>query len=177
MGWNFPHRDHYNYKSTGPFTPYGNQYSRHYPSSAQSASWAQPVRDTSTQPVYDGTNGDGKNGDNGNNVSNNPLINSDSDASLIAVLGDISAVHSALSSTSLPLWLQDLLINSVSHTRDALWWQQCAGCHASKDARVVPATFGYWRQYEAYDCPDLDSIHNDGERHIPYIMFLPDGTR
>jgi len=27
------------------------------------------------------------------------------------------------------------------------------------------------------DCPDLDSIHNDGERHIPYIMFFPDGTR
>lgn len=23
----------------------------------------------------------------------------------------------------------------------------------------------------------MDSIHNDGERHIPYIMFFPDGTR
>ena len=22
-----------------------------------------------------------------------------------------------------------------------------------------------------------DSIHNDGERHIPYIMFLTNGTR
>jgi hypothetical protein len=58
-----------------------------------------------------------------------------------------------------------------------MWWQQCASCHASKDARVAPSGFGFWRQYEAYDCPDLDSIHNDGERHIPYIMFLPDGTR
>ena len=52
-----------------------------------------------------------------------------------------------------------------------------ASCHPSSDSRVSPSTFGYWRQYEAYDCPDLDSIHNDGERHIPYIMMLPDGTR
>ena len=81
------------------------------------------------------------------------------------------------STTSVPSWLQDLLINSLSHTRDALWWQSCpTGCHASNDARVSPATFGFWRQYEAYDCPDLDSIHNDGERHIPYIMLWPTST-
>ena len=23
----------------------------------------------------------------------------------------------------------------------------------------------------------MDSVHNDGERHIPYIMFLPDSVR
>ena len=33
------------------------------------------------------------------------------------------------------------------------------------------------RQYEAYDCPDLDSIHNDGERHVPYIMLFPNAIR
>ena len=32
-------------------------------------------------------------------------------------------------------------------------------------------------QYEAYDCPDLDSIHNDGERHVPYILLFPDAIR
>ena len=33
------------------------------------------------------------------------------------------------------------------------------------------------RQYEAYDCPDLDSIHNDGERHVPYMMLFPNAVR
>jgi hypothetical protein len=30
---------------------------------------------------------------------------------------------------------------------------------------------------EANDCPDLDSIHNDGERHMPYITLWPDAER
>lgn len=30
---------------------------------------------------------------------------------------------------------------------------------------------------QANDCDDLDSIHNDGERHMPYIMLWPDAER
>lgn len=30
---------------------------------------------------------------------------------------------------------------------------------------------------EAFDCTDLDSIHNDGERHMPYITLWPDAER
>ena len=68
-------------------------------------------------------------------------------------------------------WLGDVLINSLSHTRDLMWFEHCPGCHVSQDPRVngtaTAAEGGFWRQFEAYDCPDFDSIHNDGERHIP----------
>jgi non-lysosomal glucosylceramidase len=36
---------------------------------------------------------------------------------------------------------------------------------------------GRWRQWEAYDCVNIDSVHNDGERHLPYIFFFPETTR
>ena len=36
---------------------------------------------------------------------------------------------------------------------------------------------GKWRQWEAYDCVNVDSVHNDGERHIPYMTIFPDSTR
>ena len=32
---------------------------------------------------------------------------------------------------------------------------------------------GRWRQWEAYDCVDLDSVHNDYQRHMPYALFFP----
>ena len=32
-------------------------------------------------------------------------------------------------------------------------------------------------KWEAYDCVNVDSVHNDGERHIPYISIFPDSTR
>ena len=52
--------------------------------------------------------------------------------------------------SSLPPWMQDTLINSLHHIRSA-WWQRD----------------GSWRQWEAYDCVNVDSVHNDGERHAP----------
>mmetsp|Transcript_14855 Transcript_14855/g.47769 ORF Transcript_14855/g.47769 Transcript_14855/m.47769 type:complete len:478 (+) Transcript_14855:1433-2866(+) len=33
---------------------------------------------------------------------------------------------------------------------------------------------GRWRQWESYSCVNVDSVHNDGERHIPYLMLWPD---
>ncbi|ESO93556.1 hypothetical protein LOTGIDRAFT_161662 [Lottia gigantea] len=62
--------------------------------------------------------------------------------------------------SSVPVWLSDVLINSLSHIRSAMWFAD-----------------GRWRQWEAYDCSNMDSVHNDGERHIPYIMFLPESTK
>ena len=56
-----------------------------------------------------------------------------------------------------------------------MWFDKCPHCHGSNDTRLRAR--GYWRQWEAFDCPDIDSIHNDGERHIPYIMFWPNTTR
>lgn len=79
------------------------------------------------------------------------------EAALAEVVADASVVSHALSG-SLPQWLTDLLANSLSHTRDSMWWQQCPHCHNSSDPRVEPSTFGIWRQYEAYDCPDLGAL-------------------
>ena len=58
---------------------------------------------------------------------------------------------------SLPDWLQDHLVNSLSFWRSGF--------------RVAD---GRWRQWEAYDCNDVDSVHNDFQRELPYILFFPD---
>ncbi|KAK3748066.1 hypothetical protein QZH41_014759 [Actinostola sp. cb2023] len=58
--------------------------------------------------------------------------------------------------TRLPLWLSDVLMNSVSFWRSSFW---------TKDGR--------WRQWEAYDCNDIDTIHNDMQRILPYMLFYP----
>jgi len=75
-------------------------------------------------------------------------------------LDNITAVHQAFFNSSLPAWLQDSLINTLSHVRSA--WMTADG---------------RWRQWEAYDCVNIDSVHNDGERHLPYIYFFPETTR
>ena len=97
------------------------------------------------------------------------------DASLAVVVTNILAMQGPFHSSSLEPWLQDHLVNSLSHIRTAMWFDQCPHCHKSNDTRLHAA--GFWRQWEAFDCPDIDSIHNDGERHIPYIMFWPNTTR
>jgi len=56
----------------------------------------------------------------------------------------------------LPLWLNDMLMNSVSFWRSSFW---------TRDGR--------WRQWEAYDCNDIDTIHNDMRRMLPYMIFYP----
>jgi len=72
----------------------------------------------------------------------------------------LAQLHQPFFDSSLPDWLSDMYINSLSHIRSAFWTQD-----------------GRWRQWEAYDCVNVDSVHNDGERHVPYIMFFPDSTR
>ncbi|KAK6180933.1 hypothetical protein SNE40_008897 [Patella caerulea] len=74
----------------------------------------------------------------------------------------INKLHEAFLTpgSSVPVWLSDLLINSLGHIRSAMWFAD-----------------GKWRQWEAYDCSNMDSVHNDGERHIPYIMFFPGSIR
>ena len=76
---------------------------------------------------------------------------------LTTVVSDILALHSVYYNTSLPDYLVDSLVNSFSHLRSAMW-----------------AADGTWRQWEAYDCVDVDSIHNDYQRHIPYILYYPE---
>ena len=72
-----------------------------------------------------------------------------------------SAFASALigPSTSLPAWLGDTLLNSLHHTRSVMWLAD-----------------GRWRQWESFSCVNVDSVHNDGERHIPYLHLWPEGV-
>ncbi len=51
---------------------------------------------------------------------------------------------------SLPQWMQDMAINEMSHFRGLIWTQN-----------------GRLREFEANDCPDVDSQHNDYQRHLP----------
>ena len=58
---------------------------------------------------------------------------------------------------TLPVWLQDVLVNGLSFWRSGLYLRD-----------------GRWRQFEALDCIDVDSVHNDFQREIPYVLFYPD---
>eukprot|EP00731_Ephydatia_muelleri_P017922 Em0010g1020a len=77
--------------------------------------------------------------------------------SRIEAVSDIAKLHEPFFTSTMPDYLQDILINSLSHIRSAFWVRD-----------------GRWRQWEAYDCVNIDSVHNDGERHIPYITIFPD---
>ena len=85
-------------------------------------------------------------------------------ADLVNNLEDILSFQSSIfppkspaSSTSLPDWLQDHLVNSLSFWRSGF-----------------RLTDGRWRQWEAFDCNDVDSVHNDFQRALPYALFYPD---
>eukprot|EP01064_Diplonema_japonicum_P031942 TRINITY_DN5885_c0_g3_i1.p1 TRINITY_DN5885_c0_g3~~TRINITY_DN5885_c0_g3_i1.p1 ORF type:complete len:905 (+),score=206.99 TRINITY_DN5885_c0_g3_i1:218-2932(+) len=79
---------------------------------------------------------------------------------LVPTLKDISAIHDPVLKSTLPVWMRDTLIGTLHHVRSAMWFHD-----------------GRWRQWEAYDCVNMDSVHNDGERHIPYIMLFPESTK
>ena len=104
----------------------------------------------------------------GNYYSN--LFESSEDAALFLLdnlspaLKAISAWHSSMilnseddSVQTLPVWLQDVLVNGLSFWRSGLYLRD-----------------GRWRQFEALDCIDVDSVHNDFQREIPYVLFYPE---
>lgn len=74
------------------------------------------------------------------------------------VAGDLAAHHAVFAGagSALPDWLADMAINSMSHFRGIIF---------SRDGRL--------RSFEAFDCMDLDSIHNDYQRHLIYLWLFP----
>ena len=83
---------------------------------------------------------------------------------LASTVQSISAWHSSMILTNstdpaqtLPVWLQDVLVNGLSFWRTGLYLRD-----------------GRWRQFEALDCIDMDSVHNDFQREIPYVLFYSD---
>ena len=79
------------------------------------------------------------------------------DTQLNTIIKDISTLHNLYLDSSLPDYLVDSLINSVSHMRSAMYFSN-----------------GDWRQWEANDCNDVDSVHNDHQRHLPYMLYFPE---
>ena len=77
---------------------------------------------------------------------------------LAAVVASLNAHHAVFSSeeSSLPEWLQDAAVNQASHARTLMLF---------RDGRA--------RQWEALDCPDIDSVHNDFQRHLIYLWLMP----
>eukprot|EP01116_Phalansterium_solitarium_P010681 TRINITY_DN2576_c0_g2_i1.p1 TRINITY_DN2576_c0_g2~~TRINITY_DN2576_c0_g2_i1.p1 ORF type:complete len:1038 (+),score=373.87 TRINITY_DN2576_c0_g2_i1:144-3257(+) len=80
-------------------------------------------------------------------------------SSLASIASDLVAHTSIFAGpeTSLPAWLADHFVNQFSHFRNFIY---------SGD--------GLMREHEANDCPDLDSVHNDYQRHLPYFWAVPD---
>eukprot|EP01119_Soliformovum_irregulare_P015281 TRINITY_DN4283_c0_g1_i3.p1 TRINITY_DN4283_c0_g1~~TRINITY_DN4283_c0_g1_i3.p1 ORF type:complete len:999 (+),score=216.10 TRINITY_DN4283_c0_g1_i3:447-2999(+) len=73
------------------------------------------------------------------------------------IVDDHVIVQNLFLENSWPEYLQDYTLNSISHLRNAIW---------TRDGR--------WRQWEAYDCNDIDSVHNDLQRELPYALFFHD---
>lgn len=89
------------------------------------------------------------------------------DEEAVADVRNWSAYVAALTRSSLPDWYGDSLLNSLHHTRSAMWLSQ-------HDDTGVPK----WRQWESFSCVNVDSVHNDGERHLAYLLtFGINGTK
>lgn len=58
---------------------------------------------------------------------------------------------------TLPECLQDILLNSLSSLRSGMWMEN-----------------GRWRQWEAFDCANMDPVHVDFHRIIPYVIMFPE---
>lgn len=71
---------------------------------------------------------------------------------------DINKHHNAIASRENPSpdWLKDMLVNQWSHLHMMMWY---------KDGRI--------REYEAHSCDDVDSVHNDYQRHLLYLWAYP----
>jgi hypothetical protein len=83
-------------------------------------------------------------------------------ATLPEVVATVEGWHAAFFDpdpgfNTVPVWLQDVLVNSMSQWRSGFMTAD-----------------GRWRQWEAYDCVDVDSVHNDYQRSMPYALFFPD---
>ena len=81
------------------------------------------------------------------------------EARLASVVADINAHHDSIASLDnpMPVWLKDQLLNQWSHFHMLMWY---------RDGRM--------REYEAWSCDDVDSVHNDYQRHLIYLWAFPE---
>ena len=85
------------------------------------------------------------------------------DDAQVKIVQDINSFHNVFApsrfgaNAGIPDWVADFTINQMSHFRGMIY---------TRDGRM--------REYEANDCPDMDSIHNDYQRHLPYRWMFPE---
>ena len=144
LGWWFPHRDFMG-------ETIGNRYTSIYADARAAAMELLPEKHAhSTVPLKaSGAN------------ANSPSSSVDAPANSASAASDVRdwANFASLligSSSSLPVWLGDSLLNSLHHTRSTFWLGD-----------------GRFRQWESFSCVNVDSVHNDGERHLPYLLLWP----
>lgn len=75
------------------------------------------------------------------------------------VVADINKHHRVVASVDnpTPVWLKDMLVNQWAQMHMMMWF---------KDSRI--------RFYESYSCDDVDSVHNDYQRHLLYLWAYPE---
>jgi hypothetical protein len=78
-------------------------------------------------------------------------------AVLTSAVTDIVTHHRTFAGPdiSYPVWLQDAILNMFSHFHMLIWTQD-----------------GRMREFEAYSCDDVDSIHNDHQRSRIYLWAM-----
>jgi non-lysosomal glucosylceramidase len=78
---------------------------------------------------------------------------------LAAVVKDINTHHHVIAHPNNPTpdWMKDMLVNQFSHFHMFMWFAD-----------------GRMREYEAWSCDDVDSVHNDYQRHLPYLWVFPE---
>jgi non-lysosomal glucosylceramidase len=81
------------------------------------------------------------------------------EATLTSVVTSLTSHHAVYfnANSSLPDWLADHFVNQMSHMRGFIWL---------RDGRT--------RMFEAYGIADIDSVHNDHQRHLPYLWLATD---
>ena len=144
MGWRFPHLDWFSYDCKGAnncYTAIADKPNNAWEYGNQYAE----IWSSARQAAFDSAD----------------------ETALQQTLVDIHAVHSIFMDSTLPDWLQDHLVNSISHARDSYWFRDCPACSGqgcgvqpcvrSKDPRVSGIL---WRQFEANDCPDLGAAQS-----------------
>jgi hypothetical protein len=80
-----------------------------------------------------------------------------SSGSLQHLLNTTARWHSSFTNSSLPSWLADTLVNTLSTWRTGMFF---------KDRT--------WRQWETYDCVDTDPVECDSSRSLPLLVMFPD---
>jgi non-lysosomal glucosylceramidase len=161
LGWRFPHREFMG-------DVIGNQYASLYADAEAAAEALLEASPTTNEKLRVDRGGEDASSPSTNAMRAPPFsapepatyspIRIRPTDSAAADVADWAAFASLLTgeASSLPVWLGDSLLNTLHHARSTFWLAD-----------------GRFRQWESFSCVNVDSVHNDGERHLPYLLLWP----